>query len=134
VTPVATVRRALLLTLPLLLAGACASAPRAHPWLLLGQRVVDFHVDHDVIEVGRSEGRFRELRFVAHQGVVEMYDVRITLGDGDRFRPEGKLVLDRGEGRTVNLPGDLRRVRNVQFVYRSLRGAGQRATISLYGR
>ena len=129
-----TVRRTLCLMVPLLLAGACASAPRAHPWVLLGQRVVDFHVDHDIIEVGRAEGRFRELRLVAHQGVVEMYDVRITLGDGDLFRPEGKLVLDRGEGRTINLPGDHRSVRNVNFVYRSLRGAGQRATISLYGR
>ena len=128
------VRRALFLSLPLLLAGACASAPRGRPWVLLGERVVDFHVDHDVIEVGRAGGRFRELRFVAHHGAVEMYNVQVILGDGDSFRPEGKLVLDRGEGRTLDLPGDLRVVRRVEFVYRSLRGAGQRATVSLYGR
>ena len=95
---------------------------------------VDFHVDHDVIEVGRVEGRFGELRFVVHGGAIEMYDVRVSLGDGDTFRPASRFVFDRGEGRTVNLPGDVRIVRRVEFVYRSLRAGGRRATVSLYGR
>ena len=65
---------------------ACATAPRAHRgrgWEFLGRRQVDFRVDHDVIEVGRMEGRFNELRFVVHGGAIEMYDVVVVLGDGE---------------------------------------------------
>jgi hypothetical protein len=114
---------------------ACATGPRARRgWELLGRRDVDFRVDHDVIEVGRAEGRFRELRFVVQGGAIEMYDVRVILGDGDSFRPGTRFVLDRGEGRIVNLPGDRRVVRRVEFVYRSLRAASRHATISLFGR
>lgn len=114
---------------------ACASAPYGRrSWELLGERVVDFRTDRDVINVGRSEGLFRELRFVAHGGAIELYEVNVVLGDGDHFRAPSRLVLDRGEGRTVDLPGDRRVVRRVEFVYRSLRAAGRRATVSLYGR
>jgi hypothetical protein len=114
---------------------ACASGPRAGSrWEFLGRREVDFHVDHDAIDVGRAEGRFRELRFVVRGGAIEMYDVRIVLGDGEVIRPATRLVFERGEERTTDLPGDRRVVRRVEFTYRSLRGAGRRAVVTLYGR
>ena len=114
---------------------ACASTPRAGGrWEQLGRREVDFHVDHDAIDVGRAEGRFRELRFVVRGGAIEMYDVRIVLGDGEVIRPTTRLVFDRGEARTIDLPGDRRVVRRVEFTYRSLRGQGRRAVVTLYGR
>jgi hypothetical protein len=113
----------------------CATAQTAGPrWELLGRRDVDFHVDHDVIEVGRAEGRFRELKFIVRGGAVEMYNVRVILGDGDTFSPTTRMVFERGEGRILNLPGDRRLVRRVEFVYRSLRGPGRRATVQLFGR
>jgi hypothetical protein len=114
---------------------ACASAPPAGgPWELLGRRDVDFHVDHDVIEVGKAEGRFAMLRFNVHGGAIEVYDVKVILGDGETVRLPSRLILDRGEGRMVDLPGDRRVVRRVEFVYRSLKGDSRRATVSLYGR
>jgi len=118
------------------LLSACASAParNARGWELLGRRDVDFHVDHDVIDVGRAEGRFNELRFVVRGADVELYKMRVVLGDGDVFTPENRLVLERGEGRVLRLPGEHRVVRRVEFVYRSLHGAGRHATVTLFGR
>lgn len=118
------------------LLAACASSPPAHAaWEPLGQRDVDFKVDHDSIDVGKHEGRFRELRFVAHGGTVEVYEIKVILGDGEAYNHPTHLMLDRGEGRTLDLPGDRRTVRRVEFVYRSLhKGGGHHATISLYGR
>jgi hypothetical protein len=120
----------------LALASACRTAPPAgaRAWEFLGKREVEFHVDHDVIEVGRAEGRFDELRFVVRGGDIEMYKMRVTLGDGDVFSPENRLVLEKGEGRILRLPGEHRVVRRVEFVYRSLRGNARRATVSLFGR
>jgi hypothetical protein len=114
---------------------SCATAPPSRrAWELLGERDVDFRVDHDVIDVGRSEGRFRELRFTVHGGAIELYEVKVILGDGDTFRPGTRFVFDRGEGRTMFLPNGRRVVRRVEFVYRSIRGEGGRATVSLFGR
>jgi hypothetical protein len=129
-----TARRVVFLVLAGWLA-ACASGPVVgRDWELLGRREVDFQVDHDVLQVGRIQGRFHELRFVVQGGAIEMYDVRVVLGDGDTFRPATRFVFDEGEGRTLELPGDRRVVRRVEFVYRSLRAAGRRAIVSLYGR
>jgi hypothetical protein len=115
---------------------ACASAPPAHGggWAVLGEREVDFHVDHDVIEVGRSEGRFHELRFNVHGAAIELYEVKVVLGDGDVIRPDTRFVFERGEGRRIELPGGQRVVRQVDFVYRSLHGEGRRARVTLLGR
>lgn len=129
-----TTRRGVCLILTGLLT-ACATGQRVGPrWEMLGRRDVDFRVDHDVIEVGRVEGRFRQLRFVARGGAIEMYDVKLILGDGDVIHHPTRLMLDRGEGRTIDLPGDRRVVRRVEFVYRSMRAGGRHATVTLYGR
>jgi hypothetical protein len=129
-----TARRAVCLVLAGLLT-ACASGPRAgRDWELLGTREVDFQIDHDVIQVGRIQGTFRELRFVVRGGAIEMYEVRVILGDGDSFRPGTRFVFDEGEGRSFELPGERRVVRRVEFVYRSLRAGGRRAVVRLYGR
>jgi len=69
-----------------------------------------------------------------HGGAIEMYDVVVVLGDGETVRPSTRLILDRGEGRMVDLPGERRVVRRVEFVYRSLRSDHRRATVSLFGR
>lgn len=129
-----SVRRAIGLLLVSLTAACGSAPPDRHGWELLGKRDVDFHVDHDAIDVGKSEGRFRVLRFVVHGGAIEMYEVKVLLGDGDSFRVPGRLILDAGQARTVDLPGDRRVVRRVEFVYRSLKSAGRPATVSLYGR
>jgi hypothetical protein len=114
---------------------SCASDPPAGGhWELLGHREVDFHVDHDTIEVGKEGGHFAMLRFDVHGGAIEVYDVKVILGNGEIVRLPSRLVLEPGEGRMVDLPGDRRTVRRVEFVYRSLKGDSHRATVSLYGR
>jgi hypothetical protein len=128
-----TARRGVCLALMFLLS-ACASLSHRRSWELLGEREVDFRTDHDAVEVGRSEGVFRQLRFVGHGGAIEMYDVKVVMGDGSSFHIPTRLALDRGEGRTIDLPGDRRVVRRVEFVYRSLRAGGRHGTIALYGR
>jgi hypothetical protein len=107
-------------------------------WDEIGVQQVDFRADHDVIRpTGR--GRFRRIRFVVEGGDIEMFNIRVTLGDGERFSPPTRLHFgEHSRSRDIDLPGAARIIRRIDFFYRSVRvrgrGRGQgRATVRVYG-
>jgi hypothetical protein len=104
-------------------------------WVHLGARQVDFRVDHDVVRA-TGEGRFKRIRLVVEGGDLEMFDVRITFGDGATFTPGTHLTFRaKSRSRVIDLPGAARIVRWIDFYYRSASGARQgKATVHLYGR
>jgi hypothetical protein len=124
------------LTMLMILPGAATGAEkRGGDWELLGRREVDFKGDRDRIEVGRSEGKFRQVRFTVKGGAIEMRDMVVTFGDGKKFSPNLRHHFDeKSSSRVIDLPGDRRVIRSVDFVYRSTSHRDGRATVSLYGR
>jgi hypothetical protein len=117
-----------------LLAAALTGAHVAPPaWELLGSRRVTFAAERDVIHVGAVEGRFTALKVQVQGGNIDMYDVRITFGDGETWSPATRLVFREGSwSRTLDLPGRARVIRTVEFRYRSQLRRG-RATIEVFG-
>ena len=104
-------------------------------WELLGQREADFKVDRDRIDVGRREGRFSELRLAVRGAPVEVYDMVVTFADGSTFSPNLRHRFEENSWtREINLPGDRRVIRSVDFRYRSPSPRQGRATVMLYGR
>lgn len=103
-------------------------------WDHIGAQLVDYRGDHDVIR--GAAGWFRAIRITVEGGDLEMYNVRITFGDGTSFSPPTRLYFAEGSrSRDVDLPGGARVVRRVDFSYRSVRGRGpRRATVHVYGR
>jgi hypothetical protein len=101
---------------------------------LLGQRAVNGSADRDVIPVGRRDGRFRELMLVVERAPVEIYDMVVTFGNGDRWEPRTRLVFGRDTtSRSIDLPGGARVVQRVDFRYGNL-VAGTQAKVELWGR
>jgi hypothetical protein len=137
-----TSMRTLLLAILISLTSACfatvepvpvvAVAPAPAGWITLGERTVHGRVDRDIIHVGRVNGRFRKLQFVVEHAPLEMFDVIVVMGDGSMFRVPTRLIFQPGQSRTIDLPGDLRVVRRVEFRYGNLPGAG-RARVLLLG-
>jgi len=134
--------RSLVAALAILVAlAALALTPGAVPaagqsaWERLGMRRVNFRLDHDVI-LAASEGRFRSIRIVVAGGDLELFDVKITFGDGETFSPATRLYFkENSRSRTIDLPGAARIIRRIDFYYRSVPGGGQgRATVHVYGR
>ena len=104
-------------------------------WELLGQREADLKMDRDRIEVGRREGTFREIRVAVRGAPVEIYNVVVTFSDGNSFSPNLRQRFDENaSSREIDLPGDRRALRSVDFAYRSLNRREGRATVMLYGR
>lgn len=135
-----------------LTAGGCVvheTAPAARPpnaarpaeadamqsgFAFLGERTVNGGVDHDAIHVGRDDGRFHELMIVVERAPVELYDVVVTFGNGQRFEPRTRLVFGPDStSRSIDLPGDARFIKRVDFRYGNL-VAGAQARVALWGR
>ena len=103
-------------------------------FVFLGERTVNGGVDHDVITVGRQDGKFRELMIVVERAPVEIFDMVVTLGNNERYEPRMRLVFGRDTtSRNIDLPGDARFIKRVDFRYGNL-VAGAQAKVELWGR
>jgi hypothetical protein len=108
--------------------------PAPAQWELLGARRVSFAAERDVIVVGAREGLFNAVRIDVDGGDLEMFDIRLTFGDGSSWSPETRVSFREGSrSRRIDLPGAARLIRNIEFRYRSTVRRG-RATVRAYGR
>src|SRR5512132_894864 len=111
------------------------AATPAGGWVLLGERQADLKLDRDRIVVGRVEGKFRQIQITVRGAPVEMYDVVVTFGNDQQFKPTTRFIFDeRTSSRIIDLPGELRAIKHVDFLYRSASRREGRAVIQLYGR
>lgn len=116
------------------LALAPATARPADQWELLGSRRVSFAAERDVIQVGVREGLFSAIKIEVAGGHLEMYNIRLTFGDGDTWSPNTRVTFREGSwSRTIDLPGPARVIRKIEFWYRSRLRRGQ-ATVRVFGR
>ncbi len=85
-------------------------------------------------EVGREEGRFSELRFLAQDGDIFIREVIVVFGNGEtqRARIRDRLNLDE-LSETIDLAGESRAIRKVQVRGRLARGERD-ATLVLLGK
>lgn len=119
-------------------AGGAPAAPKADDgrgWEKLGEKVVNFGVDRDVIVVTRAEGVFTKVRLHVKGNDLHMLDMKIHYANGDvqdvplRFRiPAG------GFSRVIDLPGNKRIIKKVVFWYRTEGMRGKRAHVALWGK
>ncbi len=103
-------------------------------WDFLGSRAVDFRLDRDVIQVGRSDGKFRAIQLLAKNGDVFLNSVRVKYGDGRvEAIPVKALVPAGSRTRVIDLKGTDRFLSAVELVYRSDPTRLAKAEIQLYG-
>lgn len=100
----------------------------------LGERVVNGGADHDVIHVGRADGKFHEIMVVVERAPIELYDLVVTFGNGERFEPRTRLMFGPdATSRNIDLPGGARFIKRVDFRYGNL-VAGAQAKVERWGR
>jgi len=111
----------IVVVLALFLSVSCVTVVRT--WgngVYLGERTVDFDNDHAVIQVGGYDGFFKALTFRAQRNAVEIYQIVVVYGNGERENLAADLVLTPGEGPLlVHLDGR-RKIRVVDFSYRTV--------------
>jgi len=104
-------------------------------WVHVGARQVNLQTDHDVLRA-TGDARFKRIRLVVEGSDLEMFDVRITFGDGATFTPATHFSFKaNSKSHVIVLPGAARIVRWIDFYYRSVPAGRQgKATVHLYGR
>ena len=123
------------------LVGGCFTAPAEqhairNGYSFLGERVVHFMGAevHEGINVGRADGRFTSLMIVVEHAPVEMYNIVVTFGDGEKFDvPTRMTFAPDSTTREIALPGGARVVRRVDFAFGNIPGDGH-AKVELWGR
>ncbi|HUQ05262.1 MAG TPA: hypothetical protein VM261_22315 [Kofleriaceae bacterium] len=102
-------------------------------WDKLGERWVEGRMDRDKIQVGKGDGKFVALAVVVESSSIEMYDMVVTFGDGSTWSPSLRWVFGQGTtSRVIDLPGDARWIKKVEFRYGNLPGGGK-AQVELWG-
>jgi len=103
-------------------------------WERLGDSRVDGRRDHDTIRVN-SRGRFRAIRFFVQGGDIEFQRVVVHFENGADTDVEVRERIRRdGTTRSIDLPGDQRRIRSVEVWYGRGNWGRSRPQLVLYGR
>lgn len=113
---------------------ALRPAAERDDWQLLGRRRVSFAAERDVIEVGVREGLFDAIRVEVKDGDLDMYNIRVIFWNGATWSPDTRLSFrDQSRSRAIDIPGEARVIRRIEFWYRSGLPSGQ-ATVDVFGR
>jgi hypothetical protein len=114
---------------------AYAAAQGRGNWERLGRQQVDFRADHDRINVGRSEGRFRQLEIRVQGAPVEIRRMIVTFGNDEKFNPKIHRRFDESSrSHVIDLPGDRRIIKRIDFDYVSPNRRAGKATVEVYAR
>jgi hypothetical protein len=102
-------------------------------WTLLGKSTVDGWRDRDTLKV--SQGKpFSEVMFVVAGSDVELKNITINLGNGEKFAMPTSVIFKEGTRTApIDIPGKLRKIRSVDFAYANLPGGG-RAQVEIWAR
>jgi hypothetical protein len=114
----------------------------AKNWTLLTKQQVNFRDDRDHInvgDVGRHEGKFKELQIRVDGAPVEIRKMVVTLDDGEKFDAINKRHRFDENSRTlvIDLPGGKRRdIRSIDIDYFSVENQRKdgKGTLLVYGR
>jgi hypothetical protein len=102
-------------------------------WEVLGQAYVNGRVDHDTILVN-NRGTFTKLQLGIRGGTIEFQRVVVHFYNGEDQEIQVRdRIPDKGKTRVIDLSGERRRIRSVEFWY-SKEGWRSRPHVNLWGR
>ncbi len=113
-----------------------AGASSAREWERLGERHVGFVNDHDVIEVGRHEGKFKRLKLIVRRNDIELNSIKVMFGNGEVEDVVFKQRIHDGGEAVINLKTpwhEGRHIRAVEMHYHSRPDFRGEAIAELWG-
>jgi hypothetical protein len=96
---------------------------------------VDFKNDHDQIDVGRKEGKFKQLEVRVKNAPIEVSNMVVTFGNDETFKPKLRYKFtEKSTSRVIDLPGERRTIKRIDFNYKSTNRREGKGTVEVLGR
>jgi Protein of unknown function (DUF2541) len=122
----------LLLFVMLLITMAFTTQP--NQWRFIGDKMVGFGVDHDVIITGNTNDDFRKLKLKVTSGPLKMYDMKVYFDNGGvQDVSLRQHIRQGGESRVIDLDGGLRHISKIEFWYETKGFLKGRARVAVWG-
>lgn len=110
-----------------------AGHPDVTGWRLLGDGWVTGQFERQIIHVGKSEGRTTRVMLVVTESSLDVGDVVLQFGNGQRQSPGLRhSFADGSRSRAIDLPGHVRFIRAVELARGSV-PPGRRAHVEIWG-
>ena len=126
--------RTLVLAFAVILFSAGASSARE--WERLGDRNVGFINDHDMIHVGRHDGKFKRLKLIIRKNDIELNSIKVFFVNGEVEDVVFNRHLHDGQEAVIDLPHgwhEGRYIRDVELHYHSRPDFRGEALAELWG-
>lgn len=105
---------------------------RPGSWRYLGAVTADHRADRDIIRV-KGADVFRSLKFKVTTAPLRLHRMRVVYENGSKQDISLRAYIPRGgESRVINLRGNRRRIRHIEFWYESK--GFNRARVTVFGR
>ena len=112
-----------------------ATSVAAQGWAVLGSAKVNGKVDHDEIWVTGYEGNFKAVKLAVENEGIQFNKVVLHFGNGGKEELNiRKFIPAGGETRVLDLKGDDRVIKKVDFFYESNAATSTKAKVVLYGK
>ena len=105
-------------------------------WKFIGDKVVNYGLDRDVIRLGDLKDDFRQIKLRVTDAPLRIFDMKIYFDNGDvqdvnirSFIPQG------GESRVIDLVGGVRHLSKIEFWYKpGKKGMKGQSRVAVWGR
>lgn len=124
-----------LISLTILLFTFLSGFSQSGPWELLGEKLVNDRLDHDVVVVTAAKGDFKKIQIRVKGASVDFHKVIITYGNGKTEEiPLRHTIPAGGSSRIIDLAGHDRYIRSIEFWYDANTIRGRKAKVRVFGR
>jgi hypothetical protein len=111
-----------------------AATSSAQEWRKLGQKDVNFTIDHDTINAS-GKGKIREIHMSVKYSPIKLKRVVINYKDGTKQDLEYLEDLEVGkESRAITIEGDGHVINRIDLWYETNAMSGKKAKVTVYGR
>lgn len=126
----------LFLILPLL--ALLAASPATHiqqSWVKIGDRTVNYTVDHSEIVFEGVQKNLSALRVKVRKGAINLHRCAIFFDNGQTQDVDIMNAIPQGgESKMIELPADSRTIVKLVFTYDTKNRATQKAEVEIWGR